>query len=84
MPSACSSERKPIRSCRAAAQPIDRPGHDDIELAPAGVLVHGVKAGALVAALRAANALVTVHRDDLMPRACRRSLLRIAESRATG
>jgi hypothetical protein len=29
--------------------------------------VHRVEAGALVAALRAANALVTVHRHDLMP-----------------
>jgi hypothetical protein len=51
-----------------SAEPVHRPRHDDIELPPAGVLVHGVEARALVAALGAANALVTVHRDDLMSR----------------
>ena len=34
-----------------ASEAIDRPRYDDIELAPAGFLVHGVEAGGLVAAL---------------------------------
>jgi hypothetical protein len=52
----------PAESARA----IDRPSHNEIELAARGVLVHGVEARALIAALRARNAFVTVHRDDLI------------------
>ena len=45
------------------AKPINRPGHHDVELAPAGILEHRVKARALVAPLGAADAGVAVGRD---------------------
>ena len=45
------------------AKPVNRPGHHDVELAPAGILEHRVKARALVAPLGAADAGVAVGRD---------------------
>jgi hypothetical protein len=44
-----------------ASEAIDRPRYDDIELAPAGFLVHGVEAGALVAALGTADPRHPMH-----------------------
>ena len=45
------------------SQAIDRPGHDDVELAPAGVLEHRVEPRALVSALGAADAGIRVDMD---------------------
>ena len=50
-----------------ASEAIDRPRYDDIELAPAGFLVHGVEAGALVAALGTADP----RHPCIAPRECR-------------
>ena len=54
-----------VRSRSISDRPsrIDRPGHHDVELAPAGILEHRVKARALVAPLGAADAGVAVGRD---------------------
>ena len=61
---------------QAAAEPVDRPRGDEIEL-PRGSSFHqGFQTGTLVSALRAAD-LVAEHRDDL-PAAALRDRLELA------
>src|SRR5262249_34949310 len=48
-----------------ASDAINRPRHDDIELAPASILQHLVEAGTLVAALGAADASILIARNHL-------------------
>src|SRR5262249_13202739 len=48
---------------QGAAKPIDGPGHDNVELAPARVLQHGVQARTLITALGAADARIAVGLD---------------------
>ena len=50
------------------AEPIDGPGHDDVELAPAGVLQHRIEPRPLVPALCAADARVLSILDHVQPR----------------
>jgi hypothetical protein len=50
-------------------QPIDTPRHDDIELAARRIPAKGIERGPLVAALRAADAVVLVELDHLIARA---------------
>src|SRR5262245_60236223 len=50
---------------KAAAQPIDRPSHDHIELTLVGIAAKGIEGRTLVPALSAADAVIPVHLDDL-------------------
>src|SRR5262249_5961712 len=50
---------------QAAAKPIDRPGHDYIELPLGGIVQQGIKLRALVSALGATDAVVLVDLGDL-------------------
>src|SRR6516225_4643203 len=65
MPSACSSDRKPIRSCQASAQPINAPSHYHVEFAARSRFAERIEGRPAIAALRAANAVVLVSFDDL-------------------
>src|SRR5215831_13103034 len=56
---------------QTAAEPIDAPGHDDIELATGSVAVEAVKGGPAVAALRPGDTVVGVDLNHLMPHAGR-------------
>ena len=47
-----------------AAQAVNRPGHDDIELPSAGVLEHGIEAGPSVSSFRAGDARIAVDLQD--------------------
>ena len=53
------------RVLQAASEPIERPGHHDIKLAPRRSSAQRIKGRALVAALGAADAVVLVDLDDL-------------------
>src|SRR6266700_5996921 len=47
------------------AQSINRPRHDDVELAPGRGLAHGVESGSPISTLGAADALVAIDVEDL-------------------
>ena len=47
-----------------AAQPVDAPGHDHIKAAAGRVAKHGVELRTLIAALRAADAVIAVDLDN--------------------
>jgi hypothetical protein len=49
----------------AAAEPIDRPGGDHIELALGGITPQPIECGALIAPLGAADAMVDIFADNL-------------------
>jgi hypothetical protein len=49
---------------QAAAEPIDRPGHHNVELALGSIPAERIEGWALVAALSAANAVILVDLDD--------------------
>ena len=53
------------RVLKRAPKPIDRPSHDEIKLAPRGVLAEGVEGRALVSALRTADPFIAVNLDDV-------------------
>src|SRR5262249_37556593 len=63
-----------------AAEAVDGPGHQDVELAPTGILEHGVEARALVASLGAADAFVAVDLHNL-PLATLGNLLQLVQLR---
>jgi hypothetical protein len=50
---------------QAAAEPIDVPGHDDIEISTCSGFMQGIKGWALVSALCATDAVVLVDLGDL-------------------
>ena len=62
--SAWSSDRKPTEVLQAAAEPINRPRHHDIELALGGIAAKRIESWALVTALCARDAVVLVDLDD--------------------
>src|SRR6266516_7071564 len=47
------------------AKSVNRPSHDDVELAPGRALAQGVESGPPISALGAADALVAIDVDDL-------------------
>src|SRR6266568_998500 len=47
------------------AKSINRPGHDDVELAPGRALAQGVESGSPISTLGAADALVAIDVEDL-------------------
>src|SRR5262249_8436171 len=57
--------RKTDQILRAAAEPIDAPGHDQIELPLGGVATQPIEFWAAVPALSAAYAMVPIDADDL-------------------
>jgi hypothetical protein len=54
---------------QAAAQAVDAPGHYDVELSSRGVLVQLVESRTLVTAFGAAEPVVLVDLDNLVPHA---------------
>jgi len=50
---------------QAAAEPIDRPGHDHVEFPPGGSAAQRVEGGALIATFGAADAVILVDLDDI-------------------
>ena len=58
------SKKKDGVSLLGSAEPVDGPRHHHVELAPAGILEHGIEARALVASLGTANAGVAVDLDN--------------------
>ena len=48
------------RSCKAAAEPINAPGHHDIELTLGCIAAERIESGALVSALCARDAVVAI------------------------
>jgi hypothetical protein len=52
-----------------AAEPIDRPCRDDIELAPRDAVEEAIEPGSLIATLRAADTVVDEFGDDAPPMA---------------
>src|SRR5262245_29444873 len=56
---------------QAAAEPIDRPGHHDIEPAARSVAMQLVESRPAVAALGPADAVIGINLNDLMPHAGR-------------
>ena|SRR5262245_45148165 len=50
---------------QAATEPVDRPGHDHVELASGGVLHQSIECGTCIAALSARYAGVLVDLDNL-------------------
>src|SRR5262249_4275064 len=61
-----------------AAQAVNRPCHDDIELPPAGVLEHGVKARPSVSSLGARDARIAIDLDHI-PSAAPSDLPKLAD-----
>ena len=59
---------------KAAAQPIDRPSRDHVDLARGGILQQAIKPGALVPTLRAADAGVPIEPDNFPSCASRNRL----------
>src|SRR6516225_7790080 len=57
--------KKTDRVLKAAAEPIDAPGHDQIELPLGGIATQAIEFGAAVPALSAAYAMVPIDADDL-------------------
>src|SRR6516225_6603325 len=57
--------KKTDQVLKAAAEPIDAPGHDQIELPLGGVATQAIEFGAAVPALSAAYAMVPIDADDL-------------------
>jgi hypothetical protein len=50
---------------QAAAKPIDRPGHDHVELPPGGIAAQRIERGPSIPALGAADPVVLVDLDHL-------------------
>src|SRR5262249_30342565 len=50
---------------KAAAEPINRPGHDHVEVAFGGIPAERIEAGALVTSSGATDAVILVDLDDL-------------------
>ena len=50
---------------KAAAEPIDRPGHHHVELALSGIPAKPIELGALISALSATDAVIPVDAGDL-------------------
>ena len=48
-----------------ATHSVDRPAHDNIELAPLGIFEHLVQAGTLIAPLGPADTGIPIYLDDL-------------------
>src|SRR5262249_33214303 len=57
--------KKPDEVLKATAEPIDAPGHDQIELPLGGVATQAIKFRAAVPTLSAAYAMVPIDADDL-------------------
>src|SRR6516162_583091 len=57
--------KKTDQVLKAAAEPIDAPGHDQIELPLGGVATQAIEFRAAVPALSAAYAMVPIDADDL-------------------
>src|SRR5262249_18451035 len=57
--------KKPDEVLKAAAEPIDAPGHDQIELPLGGVATQAIEFRAAVPALSTAYAMVPIDADDL-------------------
>src|SRR6516162_2376604 len=57
--------KKTDQVLKATAEPIDAPGHDQIELPLGGVATQAIKFRAAVPALSAAYAMVPIDADDL-------------------
>src|SRR6516225_1522661 len=57
--------KKTDQVLKAAAEPIDAPGHDQIELPLGGVATQAIEFGAAVPALGAAYAMVPIDADNL-------------------
>src|SRR5215510_768577 len=57
--------KKTDQVLKAAAEPIDAPGHDEIELPLGGVATQAIEFRAAVPALSAAYAMVPIDADDL-------------------
>ena len=61
---------------KAAAKPIDRPRHDNVELAFGGIAAQGIECRPLLPALGTANAMILVDLFSLDPAKRGRLLVR--------
>ena len=63
-PGSVDFRQKSDKVLQAAAEPINRPSHDDIELPACGRRVQGVKSRPFILALGAADAVISINVND--------------------